>query len=801
VRRVDAMKQDLLDNTSAEEQNGTCLVDEQGLIVEWGPGQEAITGLGRMEALGRSIWDVQYGFLAKNRQSAEEYGRLRKVFSQILSTGIVPPNLRLIEFPLERYDGVSRNIQIVASPIKTTSGFMLSCLFRDVTSKNRLEQALQEARAEAELASQAKGRFLARMSHEIRTPLHSIAGMTDILSSTDLTIEQQRYLDTIRSSSDLLLQVVNDILDFSKIESGRLDLEEIPFELREVVERAGDAVALKAFGKGIELLVRLPPTTPTSLMGDPVRLQQVLVNLLNNAVKFTEKGQVLLQCRGESNQKETVTLDFMVEDTGIGIAEDKIDLIFESFRQSDDSTTRQYGGTGLGLSIAAQLVELMGGRIQIESKLNQGSRFQFSITCKHQDTSDSPALFKWQEVPALVIDDNAAACLALEEILESWGLKVTTTENCDKGLREHARARALGQPFRLVLLDSSLPDEGSFAAAEVMKAELPEVSMIMMLSPAQIHSEIKRYQQLGVSAWLSKPVKYLDLRRTVESILGTGQIGAKPAAAAGRAQVRPADPPARPLKILLADDNQVGLAIGGWMLKELGHNTETASDGEQVVAKAEAAKFDLILLDLEMPRMDGWKVLQIIRQKEAETGSRRTPILAVTADASKETRDAVLKAGMDGYLSKPFKIDKLRETLKPFLMSDTSYPCPPVFDRSTALEAVGGCEEILTEVVEIFLTQDYPRHLRDLKTALDEKDGERMRKAAHGLKGALRSVGGGAAAEIAVQLQEIGTRSDMGLASGKVAELEREVSRFAACFATGCDPSRSSTDVSIRATG
>ena len=274
-----------------------------------------------------------------------------------------------------------------------------------------------------ELASRAKGQFLARMSHEIRTPIHGITGMTELLSSTELTVEQHQYLDSIRSSADLLLQVVNDILDFSKIESGRMDLEETPFDLRNVLERASDAVTLKAFGKGIELVVHFQPTAPTSLIGDPGRLQQVLVNLLNNAIKFTEKGQVLLRVRSESVQAETVTLEITVEDTGIGIAEDKLALIFESFRQSDDSTTRQYGGTGLGLPIASQLVGLMGGRIQVESKLGQGSRFQFSITCKRQggqDSFESPS--EWQDAPVLIIDDNPAARSALEEVRRDLGL-------------------------------------------------------------------------------------------------------------------------------------------------------------------------------------------------------------------------------------------------------------------------------------------------------------------------------------------------------------------------------------------
>ena len=737
-------------------------------------------------------------FLDKNRRTAEEFGRLKKVFTQILSTGIVPPTLRLIEIPVERSDGTRCNLQLTASSIKSPSGYMLSCLFRDVTAENRMELALQEARAEAELANRAKSQFLARMSHEIRTPLHGITGLTELLSSTELTVEQHQYLDAILSSADLLLQVVNDILDFSKIESGRMDLEETPFDLRNVIERASDAVALKAYGKGIELVVHFPPTTPTALIGDPGQLQQVLVNLLNNAVKFTEKGQVVLRVRAESVQAETVTLAITLEDTGIGIAEEKLALIFESFRQSDDSTTRQYGGTGLGLPIASQLVELMGGRIQVESKLGQGSRFQFSITIRRQDVTDSlEAPSEWQDAPVLIIDDNGAARSALEEVLETWGLQVTTAEDGAQGSEALDRAQAGGRPFRLVLLDSSLPDDARFEAATAIKAKQPDVSLIILLFSAQIHSEIKRYQQLGVSAWLSKPAKLRDLRRAIETILDAGGSATKFAAIGGQGRIVPSGLPVQPLKILLADDNQSGLVIGEWMLKQLGHCVETASDGEQVLVKVKSAEFDLILMDLEMPHMDGWQALQRIRQREAETGVRRTPILAVTADASKGTRDAVLKAGMDGYLPKPFKMDKLQETLKPFLALCEPRRSRPVYDHSLALGAAGGSEEILTEVVEIFLTEDYPRHLQNLMVAIEQQDGELMRKTAHGLKGALATFGASAAADMARQLQEIAMRGEIDHTSGKLAELEREIGRFTASFSPSLKGSTTSGHMPI----
>jgi two-component system, sensor histidine kinase and response regulator len=766
-----------------EAQDGMCLVDEQGLIVEWSPGQEAITGLGRMETLGRAIWDIQYQFINQQRRNAEEYGRLKKVFTQILATGEIPPPLRFVEVSLERSDGITRNLQIMASPIKTASGWMLSYLFRDITAQKRMELALQEARAAAELANRAKGQFLARMSHEIRTPLHGITGLTELLASTSLTIEQREYLNMIRSSADLLLQVVNDILDFSKIESGRLELEEAPFDLGEIVERASDAVALRAFGKGLELVIHLSPAAPTALRGDPARLQQVLVNLLNNAVKFTEQGQVVLRVQVESEDAETVTFDIAVEDTGIGIAEEKQAVIFEAFRQSDGSTTRQHGGTGLGLSIAAQLVELMGGRIRVESKLHQGSRFQFALPFKKQGVPNHFAPpSEWQGVRALIVEDNALARLALAENLTAWGLQVTVAENGDTGLQALDRARVTGHTYRLVLLDATLSNPRGYAVAASIRRDFPCVSLVLLLSPAHIHSDIDRCRELGINRWLLKPVKRLYLRHAVAAMLETkGERDSESEMVQESRSVLA--PSRRGLRILLADDNLVGQVIGKQMLTGLGHTVETASNGQEVLAHLKESEFDLLLMDLEMPEMDGLQATRLIRQKEAEAGDRRVPILAVSAYASTGNRDMAMEAGMDGYLSKPFKIERLREALEPFRAPGERPLDPPVFDRYVALEAVGGSDEILEEVVEIFLQQDYPRHMQALKMAVENQDGEMMRQAAHGLKGALASFGGNAAAAIASQLQEIGVGGEIDRAPRKLVELESAVECFAACFA------------------
>jgi two-component system, sensor histidine kinase and response regulator len=792
------MDVDAHDNTKLESHTGMCLVDEDGLIVEWSPGQEALTGIGRMEALGRSVWDVQYEFLDNEGVDAEDYARLRKVFSQILSTGQVPPNLHFVDMPLERRDGERSVLQLTVSPIKTAAGYMLSCVFRDVTEQNRMEAALQQARAEAEMANRAKGQFLARMSHEIRTPLHGITGLTQVLSNTSLTMEQQQYVDMIRSSGDLLLQVVNEILDFSKIESGRLELEVTPFDLREVVEHAADAVALHAFEKGIELIVQItPPMTPV-LIGDPGRLQQVLVNLLNNAVKFTIEGQVLLRVRAEPLEAQTTRVTLSVEDTGIGIAQEKLDLIFQAFRQSDDSTTRQYGGTGLGLAIASQLVELMGGRIEVESALNHGSRFQFSLTCTSQGpTAAAQSPSEWQALRVLIVDDNAAVRVAIEEMLGTWGFRTSNAESGESALRELERARACGQLFRLVLLDATIPAANGLAVA-VARGHPPQTALIMLLPPTVIHEELERHRQLTIGGWLPKPVKYPDLHSAVRRILERSGSDLEPEG--DQLHRRTRDLSFRPLRILLADDNRGGLVIGEWMLRQLGHTVETASDGQQVLDKFRSAKFDLILIDLEMPHVDGWQATRMIREQEVALGLGHVPIIAVTADASNDLRTTIMQSGMDGHLFKPFNLERLEETLKPFLTSIGPAPGLPVFDHALALESVDGSDEILAEAVEVFLDEDYPRHLQALKSAVEARDGEVIRKAAHGLKGALATFGAIKAADVARQLQEIGMQGETDLAAGELAQLERQVDRFSAAYSTFLRPSSPSDGASVLGT-
>ena len=643
----------------------------------------------------------------------------------------------------------------------------------------QLVRELEVAKRHAEDATEAKSAFLANMSHEIRTPLNAIVGMTALALRTRLTAEQKEFLTTVKSSADALLGIINDILDFSKIEARRLELDRHELELRETVGDAARLLALRAAQKGLELACHVAPDVPELLLGDASRLRQVLLNILGNAVKFTERGEVVLGVSVEATGPESVTLRFAIRDTGIGIAPEQQEQIFLAFTQADTSTTRRFGGTGLGLAIASRLVELMRGRIWVDSAPGQGSTFQFTAVFDRPIAASAsapptgrPAL---DGLRVLVVDDNTTNRRILDEMLASWHMKPTVVADAATALDELRRTSPTGQRIDVVISDGQMPDvDGFMLARQIKKDRRLHRTPIVMLTSAARPDDVDRCRRLGIDAYLVKPVKQSDLLDALVTLFGDARRRS-PRARKTRQRAR------KPLRILVAEDNLVNRTLVTTLLRKRGHTVTAVENGREAVETFETAprRFDVALLDVQMPEMSGLEATEAIRDREGATG-RRLPIIALTAHAMQGDRERCLDAGMDGYLSKPIDVDELVETVERFAEQKrtTARAAPEpsararaaVFDEQAALAHTGGDRRLLGEVIALFRS-DAPSYIRRLDTAVKQRDGAALRMAAHGLKGALATIGSPRGRELAAELETIGTARRFAEAAAKMVRL------------------------------
>jgi len=723
--------------------------------------------------------------------------------------------------------GETRYVHVMKSPVRDAAGNVVETqvVFWDVTAQKTAEEHREQAKAAAEAANRAKSTFLASMSHEIRTPLNAILGMTELVLETPLSAEQREYLTVIRESGEALFSLVSDILDFSRIEAGKLDLDRSLFDLHDSLGDTLKSLAPRAHRKGLELACSIRPGVPELVIGDANRLRQVIVNLVGNAIKFTDQGEVLVEVEVEGSgtrdeglesdqrpqtsdaesyipvgqppipsEPSTVTLHFSVADTGIGIPKDKQEAIFGAFVQGETAMKRRVGGTGLGLAISSRLVELSDGKIWVESQLGRGSTFHFTarVGLPRVETAGPPAARPSGVlgIRALVVDDNATNRGILGQVLRNWEMEPTLAASAAEALERLRQARHAGTPYQLVLADAAMPQTDGFALLRQIRGEMdPAPATIMMLASGDRAGDVSRCEQLGVSAYVPKPIKQSELFDAVVLALGIGVLVEEGAEASAAARPKPL----RSLRILLAEDSLVNQKLVKALLERQGHSVIVANDGQEAVGAFRTQPVDLILMDIQMPQMDGLEATIAIRQAEKQRGTH-VPIVAMTAHAMQGDRERCLEAGMDEYLAKPIRAQRLFETIAAMADSSagapTAAPSPPPspptggersVDWPAALESVQGDPALLKGIIAAFL-EESPRLMTELAQAVSGASPTQIVRPAHTLKGALNYLGAPRACQIASQLEIMGRGGSLQQAEELFTAMQSEMASVSAAL-------------------
>jgi two-component system sensor histidine kinase/response regulator len=798
---------------------GILMVHEDGVISE---ANDAF-----LDLVGYSREEFQHHGLRWDKLTSPEYARLdRDGIEQLITTGASPP----WEKELIRKDGTRVHVLNGLAVLKGSRDRCL-CFVLDISTQKEAEAQLKRAKEAADQANRAKTAFVANISHEIRTPMNAILGMTELLLDTAVNAEQRDYLTVLQESAESLLSLINNVLDFSKIEAGKLDIEHVEFGLRDTVAGILKSLAVAAHQRGLEMVLNLDSAVPDRVLGDPIRLRQILVNLVGNAIKFTEQGDVVVRVSVDRRENGSILLHLAVSDTGIGIPHEKRDSVFQAFEQGDGSRARKYGGTGLGLAICSRLVELIGGRIWFENNPAGGTTFhatgRFGMVEPKDLTLTEPSLGERRDLEGLrvlVVDDNPASRAALEDCLKAWGMQAHAVADAPAAQEVVERRSTRDQPFAVALVDAHMPGRDGFSFADWLRREgSGRVGpTIMLLHSVDRAADLARCDEVGVAAYVNKPINHSELFDTLLALLVREDENGTVVRPEQSETLGP-NYRVTGLRILLAEDSPFNQKLALGVLGKRGHEVTIANNGHEAVAHASTRDFDLIVMDIQMPEMDGLEATKRIRARERETG-RRVPIIAMTAQAVRGMRERCLSVGMDDYLVKPVKAreiyDKL-ETLfadREFAAPASSAPAPsapassaPVaappqpgpdsqpnsaptartsrpsaIDWESAIAVVDGDRELLGEVVAAFLIEG-PALLEELRRALAANDPVMLRRGAHTLKGALRTLGIESAAELSAELEEIGRGGELSRASSVMARLESQVDQIlseAKSFAT-----------------
>ena len=741
-----------------------------GTIISWNNGAELVYGYSAEQMIGRSIKDI----IPESHEDEEPEIR------DVLTLG---KRLEQFETQRRRSDGTLIDVAITVSPIRNSDGAIVgtSTIERDISLRKQRERELNEAKEAAEAANKTKGEFLTNISHELRTPMNAIIGMLELVLGEDLSPVMADYLQTAHDSAHTLLHLLNDLLDFSRMEAGRFELAPIPFELRNMLDRTMKMLSLRANEKGLELACHVHSDVPEHVRGDEKRLQQVLINLVGNGIKFTQQGEVIVDIHLRSRVDDTAILEFHVIDTGIGISKADQEKIFAPFAQADATTTRQYTGTGLGLAICHELVDRMGGNLWVDSEPGKGSRFSFTVCLDlldepPEDQKQIQAVAELRDMPVLVVDDNETNRRILEEMLTNWRMQPIIVDNGNDALAElRNRSRNDDQRVPLILVDALMPNVDGFTFIETAREQgILEGSTVLMLSSADRQVFQERCDELDIAAYLEKPVSQSDLFDALMTALRGPELD--------RQSVSGIQQSDRALRVLLVEDTPANQKVVNAILNKRGHQVSIAGNGRDAVDLMQREQFDVVLMDVQMPTMDGFQATEAIRRFEDERAE--IPIIAMTAHAMRGDRERCLEAGMDDYISKPIDAKQLIELIDRHTAGHTieETPAPPSptteansrINRHGALQRLGGDVDLLADMIGFFI-EDVPALLETARNTLESEDLPELRRAAHSIKGLAANLGAATAIDSARAVEDAAKVNDLRRARDLMPRMELEI--------------------------